>query len=71
MNIQLLQLSNEIWVDIKGYKNFYQISNFGRIRSVTRKIKKRRTLLELAKQFNCAECTIQQVVSRRTWKHVK
>ena len=24
----------EIWKDIKGYEGFYQVSNFGRIRSV-------------------------------------
>ena len=28
----------EIWKDIKGYEGYYQVSNFGRIRSVERKI---------------------------------
>lgn len=31
--------SNEIWKDIKGYEGFYQISNFGNVRSLDRKIK--------------------------------
>ena len=27
---------NEIWLDVKGYEGFYQISNLGRVRSVDR-----------------------------------
>ena len=27
----------EIWKDIKGYENMYQISNFGRVKSLPRK----------------------------------
>ena len=29
----------EIWKDIKGYESCYQVSNFGRVRSITRKVK--------------------------------
>lgn len=29
-------MKQEIWKDIKGYEGFYQVSNFGRIRSVDR-----------------------------------
>ena len=29
----------EIWKDIEGYENLYQISNFGRVKSLSRKIK--------------------------------
>lgn len=28
----------ELWVDIKGYEGFYQVSNFGRVRSLPRVI---------------------------------
>ena len=28
----------EIWKDIKGYENIYQVSNLGRVKSLTRKI---------------------------------
>lgn len=28
----------EIWKDIKGYIGFYQVSNYGKVRSLTRKI---------------------------------
>lgn len=33
---------NEIWKDIKGYEGLYQISNFGRVKSLKRMINKRR-----------------------------
>lgn len=29
----------EIWKDIKGYEGSYQVSNLGRVRSLTRKVK--------------------------------
>lgn len=29
----------EIWKDIKGYENLYQVSNLGRVRSLDRKVK--------------------------------
>lgn len=28
----------EIWVDIKGYEGFYQVSNQGRVRSLDREV---------------------------------
>ena len=28
----------EIWVDIKGYEDFYQVSNQGRVRSSDREV---------------------------------
>lgn len=31
-------LSNEIWKDVEEFENNYQISNFGRLRSIARKI---------------------------------
>lgn len=30
--------NNEIWVDIKGFEGLYQISNLGRVKSVTRNL---------------------------------
>lgn len=30
----------EEWRDIKGYKGFYQVSNFGRVKSLSRRVKK-------------------------------
>ena len=31
-------MKNEIWKDIKNYEGYYQISNFGRVRSLDRLI---------------------------------
>lgn len=31
-------LDNEIWKDIIGYENYYQISNFGRVKGLTREV---------------------------------
>lgn len=33
-----METRNEIWKDIEGYEGYYQVSNFGRVRSVERKI---------------------------------
>ena len=32
-------MEQEIWKDIKGYEGAYQVSNLGRVRSLTRKVK--------------------------------
>ena len=31
-------MQNEIWKDIKGYEGLYQISNFGNVKSLARKV---------------------------------
>ena len=31
-------MEDEIWVDIKGYEGFYQVSNQGRVRSLDREV---------------------------------
>lgn len=33
-----METKNEIWKDIEGYEGYYQVSNFGRVRSVERLI---------------------------------
>ena len=33
------ETTNEIWKDIPGYENFYQISTMGRVKSMERKVK--------------------------------
>ena len=45
----------EIWKDIKGYKNIYQVSNFGRVKSLSRLVSfkinhKRTTKTKILKQ---------------------
>lgn len=37
-NTSLEDLDGEIWKDISGYENFYQISNLGRVKSLSRKM---------------------------------
>ena len=41
----------EIWKDIKGYEDFYQVSNQGRIRSVERKIYKSNNTKQISKSY--------------------
>ncbi len=38
-NRQLEDLDGEIWLPIKGYEGLYEISNMGRVKSLTRKTK--------------------------------
>jgi hypothetical protein len=41
-NLSLDDMQGEIWKDIKGYDGYYQVSNFGRIKSLSREILKKR-----------------------------
>ena len=41
----------EIWVDIEGYEDFYQVSNQGRIRSVEREIYKSNNTKQISKSY--------------------
>lgn len=34
-----IKYNNEQWKDIKGYENYYQISNYGRVKSLNRLVK--------------------------------
>lgn len=38
-NRNIADLPGEIWKDIKGYERFYQVSSFGRVKSLERKLK--------------------------------
>jgi len=40
-------MKNEIWKDIKGFENIYQISNYGRIKTLPRKINKGKCHLDI------------------------
>lgn len=42
------KLKDEVWKDIKNYEGYYQISNYGNIRSLKRKWKKKTKLLKPA-----------------------
>lgn len=34
-----IQYDNELWKEIKNYETFYQISNYGRVKSLNRLVK--------------------------------
>lgn len=34
-------MENEVWKDIKGYEGLYQVSNLGRVKSLSKNIKGR------------------------------
>ncbi len=34
-------MSGEIWKDVEGYEGYYQVSNFGRVKSLKRTVKRR------------------------------
>lgn len=37
---------SEVWKDIRGYEGFYQVSNYGRVRSITRTFKRKDGLVK-------------------------
>lgn len=37
-------MQKEIWKDISGYEGLYQISNYGRVKSLPRTMKKRKCI---------------------------
>lgn len=41
---------DEIWKDIEGYKGLYQISNLGRVKSLTRKVRCRNNKFRIVKE---------------------
>jgi len=43
-------MSKEIWKDVVGYENLYQVSNFGRVKSLKRKVKSRHKILSKKKE---------------------
>ena len=43
--------NNEVWKDIKGYEGIYQVSNFGRVKSVARKIKLKQYIKETTEKI--------------------
>jgi hypothetical protein len=50
---------NEIWLPVRGYKGFYEVSSFGLVRSVTRKVKRSRGGLQLLKGRVLKSCLVK------------
>lgn len=71
----------EIWKDISGFKGRYQISTYGRVKSLLRdkilspnnngkgylSVQLGRNMRRLARQFNVSKSTISSIVNGKTW----
>lgn len=60
----LALLEQEIWRDVVGYENCYQVSNFGRVMSLPRLIPRREHL------FTIKEKILKTIVSKRGYDQV-
>ncbi len=49
-------MQNEVWCDIKGWSNFYKISNFGNVKSIERTI-----IRSNGKKYHCKERLLKAV----------
>lgn len=64
----------EVWKDIKGYEGFYQISNFGRIKRMKRKIIitsehiLKEKLLKTSKITGIDETCISQCINKKEFR---
>src|SRR6266852_9183066 len=68
-------MTNEIWLPIKGYKQSYKISNFGRVKSLTRKVKNsinstRIVRERILKPFKAGEYQAVSLQSNHTYIHI-
>lgn len=52
-------MEEEIWIDIKGWEDFYQISNFGRIKSKQRRNYREKITIGSLNEENYYYCTLQ------------
>lgn len=50
MNLLIMEANIEIWKDILGYEGLYQISNFGSVKSLSRKINNKHGTFTLKKE---------------------
>lgn len=73
MNYNNIDESLEVWRDIKGYEGYYQVSNFGRVRSVDRVITKVNDYISLYKgkilKFALDKDGYKRVVLSKNNKH--
>lgn len=48
----MIECKNEIWKDIEGYEGIYQVSNYGRIKSLHNKFGKKELIMQTHKKRN-------------------
>ena len=69
----------EIWKDVKNYEGLYELSNFGKVRTVERIVLRKSKLgkltnfkinskIKIANQLNSTTSIIQGITSGRTYK---
>lgn len=56
-NLSLKDMESEQWLDVEGYEGTYQISNFGRVKSMARQI-----------QFYRAQCLVSISIDEKILK---
>ena len=60
-------MENEIWKDIKGYEGIYQVSNLGRVKSLSRKIEP----TDGKRPYWMKECIMKQYKEKTGYMSVK
>jgi len=73
-------MEGEIWKEIEGYEGLYEVSNQGRVKSLTKEwiagkgairySTKKYTQRQLAIEYNISQYAIMCIVNRKTWKHI-
>ncbi len=63
--MQLHSLKGEQWKDIPGYKKIYQVSNYGRVRSLSRRIEPQMGLSTKAFSYVTSEKILRQKIVRK------
>lgn len=62
--LSLEDFEGEVWKDIPGYKGWYQVSNFGRIKSVDRQFMLQRVCDSVPRIITCKACIIKACTKR-------
>lgn len=65
----MAQMGIEVWKDITGFENLYQVSNYGRVKRLSRKIYNK-GLLKNKKYFYCKEIILKNSTVSKGYKGV-
>lgn len=61
-------MEEEIWKDIPNYEGFYQVSNLGRVKSLSRTLSNRPLKGKILKQFPCFRGYMNVVLCKNTYR---
>lgn len=56
-----MNYTTEIWKDVQGYEDYYQVSNFGRVKSLQRKVPYFSSMSQKHTTFTVKECILKKV----------